>query len=101
HGIDVILGGGKARYDQTLDGSTQTVTEYAQANKGYRFAATASDLAAVNDLRKPVLGLFTAGNMSLEWNGPTAQTQQPDGGYGAPVTCQTDQRPANEPSLTD
>jgi alkaline phosphatase len=101
HGVDVILGGGKARYDQTLDDLTQTVTKYAQANKGYRFAANASDLAAVNDLRKPVLGLFTAGNMSLEWNGPAAQTQQPDGGYGAPVSCQTDQRPADEPSLTD
>jgi alkaline phosphatase len=101
HRVDVILGGGKARYDQALDGSTQTVTQYAQAQKGYRFAGTAADLAAVNDLHKPVLGLFTAGNMSLEWNGPDAQTQQPDGGYGAPVTCQTDRRPANEPSLTD
>jgi alkaline phosphatase len=101
HRIDVILGGGKGRYDQTLDGSTQTVTQYAQAQKGYRFVGTAADLGAVNDLKKPVLGLFNASNMSLEWNGPTAALQQPDGGYGPPVTCQTDQRPANEPSLTD
>jgi alkaline phosphatase len=101
HRVDVILGGGKGRFDQALDGSTQTVTQYAQADKGYRFAANASELAAVNDLHKPVLGLFTAGNMSLEWTGPDAQTQQADGGYGDPVTCQTDQRPPNEPSLTD
>jgi alkaline phosphatase len=99
--IDVILGGGKARYDQTLDGSTQTVTQYAQAQKGYRFVGNAADLAAVNDLKKPVLGLFNASNMSLEWNGPTAALQQADGGYGPPVTCQTDQRPATEPALVD
>jgi alkaline phosphatase len=101
HRIDVILGGGKARYDQTLDGSTQTVTQYAQAQKGYRFVGNAADLAAVNDLKKPVLGLFNASNMSLEWNGPTAALQQADGGYGPPVTCQTDQRPATEPALVD
>jgi alkaline phosphatase len=101
HGVDVILGGGKARYDQTLDGSTQTVTQYAQAQKGYRFVGNASELGAVGDLSKPVLELFNASNMSLEWNGPVAQTQQADGGYGAPVTCQVDQRPANEPSLAD
>lgn len=35
HEVDVILGGGKGRFDQTLDGSTQTVTQYAQAEKGY------------------------------------------------------------------
>jgi alkaline phosphatase len=101
HGIDVILGGGKARYDQALDGSAQTVTQYAQAQKGYRFVANASELSAVKDLKQPVLGLFTGGNMSLEWNGPVAKTQAPDGGYGAPVTCETDKRPAGEPSLVD
>jgi alkaline phosphatase len=101
HKIDVILGGGKARYDQTRDGSTQSVTQYAQAQKGYRFVANASELGGVTDLGKPVLALFNASNMSLEWNGPVAQTQQPDGGYGAPVTCETDKRPATEPSLAD
>jgi alkaline phosphatase len=101
HGIDVILGGGKARYDQALDGSTQTVTQYAQAQKGYRVVGNASELAAVKDPKQPVLGLFTGGNMSLEWNGPVAKTQAADGGYGAPVTCETDKRPATEPSLVD
>jgi alkaline phosphatase len=101
HRIDVILGGGKARYDQALDGSSTTVTQYAQAQKGYRFVGTAADLAAVNNLEKPVLGLFAPGNMSLEWNGPDAQIQQADGGYGAPVTCETGKRPATEPALAD
>jgi len=31
---------------------------------------------------QPVLGLINASNMSLEWNGPTAQLQQADGGDG-------------------
>jgi alkaline phosphatase len=101
HKVDVILGGGKARYDQALDGSTQTVTQYAQAQKGYRCVGNASELAAVKDLKQPVLGLFTGGNMSLEWNGPVAKTQAVDGGYGAPVTCEADKRPATEPSLVD
>jgi alkaline phosphatase len=55
----------------------------------------------VGGLDKQVLGLFNASNMSLEWNGPTAQLQQADGTYGPAVTCRTDQRPANEPSLAD
>ena len=101
HRTDVILGGGKARYDQALDGSATTVTQYAQAQKGYRFVGNAADLASVNDLKKPVLGLFAAGNMSLEWNGPDAQIQQADGGYGAPVTCAQNKRPATEPALAD
>ena len=101
HQVDVILGGGKARFDQTLDDSTQTVTDYAQAEQGYRLVTDAAGLAGVNGLDKPVLGLFNASNMSLEWNGPTAQLQQADGTYGPAVTCQTDRRPANEPSLAD
>jgi alkaline phosphatase len=101
HRVDVILGGGRARFDQALDGSTTTVTQYAQGQKGYRLVGNAADLAAVNDVTKPVLGLFTAGNMSLEWNGPDAQVQQADGGYGAPVTCEQNKRPATEPALAD
>jgi alkaline phosphatase len=102
HQVDVILGGGKARFDQPLeDGGTETVADYAQSDKGYKLVTDANGLAGVNDIRKPVLGLFNKSNMSLEWNGPDAQTQQADGTYGAPVTCARDQRPANEPSLSD
>jgi alkaline phosphatase len=101
HGIDVILGGGKARYDQALDGSTQTVTQYAQAQKGYHLAGNASELAAVKDLRQPVLGLFTAGNMSLEWNGPVAKTQAAMVGTGPPSPARpTSARPPSRASST-
>jgi alkaline phosphatase/streptomycin-6-phosphatase len=102
HQVDVILGGGKARFDQPLeDGGTETVADYAESDKGYKLVTDANGLAGVNDIRKPVLGLFNKSNMSLEWNGPDAQTRQADDTYGAPVTCARDQRPANEPSLSD
>ena len=98
----MILGGGKQRFDQALDGSSQTVTDYAQSHKGYRLVTNAAGLQAISSLRGgPVLGLFTSGNMSLEWNGPTAALQQTDGTHGAPVSCQQDVRPANEPSVAD
>jgi alkaline phosphatase len=101
HGVDVILGGGKQRFDQALDGSSQTVTDYAQAQKGYRLVTSADELGDVVELNTPILGLFNKGNMSLEYNGPTAKLQDATtGGYGDPVTCQTAQRPANEPSLS-
>jgi len=51
HGVDVILGGGKARFDQTLDDGSGTVTDYAQAQKGYRLVTDAAGLAGVPDLR--------------------------------------------------
>ena len=44
-----------------------------------------------------MLGLFSTGNMSLEWSGPAAST----GKGNAPVACTENQRPANEPSLAD
>ncbi len=75
HGVDVILGGGKARFDQTLDDGSGTVKQYAQDEKGYTLVTDAAGLAAAGRGDKPVLGLFNAGNMSLEWNGPTASSR--------------------------
>jgi alkaline phosphatase len=102
HGVDVILGGGRGRYEQTLDGSTKTVLDGAQEVLDYQYVSDAGGLAGVSSIkRKPLLGLFTTGNMSLEWNGPTAATQLPDGTYGPAVTCETGKRPVAEPSLAD
>ena len=44
-----------------------------------------------------MLGLFTAGNMSLEWSGPAATLGQGN----APVACTEGIRPADQPSLAD
>jgi alkaline phosphatase/streptomycin-6-phosphatase len=102
HGVDVILGGGKARFDQTLDDGSGTVAQYAQDAKGYTLVTDAAGLAAAGRGDKPVLGLFNNSNMSLEWNGPTAKLQDPaTGDYGPAVRCTENQRPANEPSLAD
>src|SRR6185436_6353395 len=63
--------------------------------KGYQYVTDAAGLNAVTDRGRPVLGLFTAGNMSLEWTGPAASL----GKGNTPVACTEGARPANEPSL--
>ena len=57
---------------------------------------TAAQLAGLRSSDLPVLGLFTPGTMTTEWAGPTATT-----GSGVPAhTCNANNRPANEPSLS-
>jgi alkaline phosphatase len=94
HRVDVVLGGGRNRFLQAQDDG-RTVLDYAQQAKGYRYVSDAAGMAAAGS-DKPLLGLFTGGNMTTEWNGPVA-TQ----GDGTPAQrCKTDNRPANEPSLS-
>lgn len=98
HGIDVILGGGKRRYDQVITGgsdSGKTVIQSAE-RQGYTFVGDAAGLSTVQPGQK-VLGLFNSGNMSLEWTGEPAL---PEPGSGS-QRCQENQRPANEPSLAE
>ncbi|HEX7292413.1 MAG TPA: alkaline phosphatase [Conexibacter sp.] len=97
HKVDVVLGGGRGRFEQRVAGGPfdgRTVVEQAQS-LGYRYVTDAAGLAAVRSAGRPLLGLFTSGNMSLEWRGPAASL----GKGNAPVACTEDQRPANEPSL--
>jgi alkaline phosphatase len=96
HKVDVLLGGGRARFEQAITGGPdtgKTVVQSAQA-KGYQYVTDATGLNTVSG-NKPVLGLFTPGNMSLEWSGPAASL----GKGNTPVACTESQRPANEPSL--
>jgi alkaline phosphatase len=96
HRVDVLLGGGRARFEQTIESGPyagQNVIASAQA-QGYRYVSDADGLSAVGS-GKPVLGLFNSGNMSLEWTGPAATL----GKGNAPEPCKPGQRPANEPSL--
>lgn len=98
HNVDVILGGGKQRFDQVIDGGQfagKTVIESAQA-QGYQVVTDANGLQAAQAGTK-LLGLFNAGNMSLEWTGEPAV---PYPGTG-PQRCKENQRPANEPSLAE
>src|SRR6185369_10422644 len=73
HKIDVLLGGGRARFEQAIGSGPytgKTVVAQAQA-LGYRYVTDADGLSTVGS-GKPVLGLFNPGNMSLEWSGPAA-----------------------------
>jgi alkaline phosphatase len=98
HRMDVFLGGGRNRFTQTIPGGEpdagQTLVQVAQA-RGDQYVTDATGLAAVTDKSKPVLGLFTGGNMTTEWTGPAAAT----GAGSAATACTETNRPAAEPSL--
>lgn len=71
-GVDVLLGGGADRYDQTIQGGEfagSTVTEWAQA-RGYTVVRDAGELDGVDTT--PVLGLFAPGHLPTERTGPRA-----------------------------
>ena len=96
HKVDVLLGGGRSRFEQAIDGGPdagENVIQSAQG-KGYQYVSDAAGLGSVK-AGKPVLGLFSSGNMSLEWSGPAASL----GKGNAPAPCNENQRPVNEPSL--
>ena len=97
HLLDVNLGGGRARWEQTLDDGSGTVLDYARS-KGFRYVDNSEALAAITSLgRGPVLGLFTSGNMTTEF-APLIAAPTPGAG-GPDYRCQEGNRPANEPSL--
>lgn len=96
HRVDVVLGGGRARFTQPITAGPdagKTVIQSAQ-RQGYQYVTDADGLATVQQGKK-VLGLFNNGNMTTEWTGPAASL----GKGNAPVACTETNRPANEPSL--
>ncbi len=98
HGVDVLLGGGRGRFEQTVTGGRDaggTVVDSAR-RQGYQYVTDAAGLRTA-DRRRPVLGLFTGGTMSLEWSGPSAAL----GKGNTPAPCTEGARPANEPSLAE
>ncbi|GHE39860.1 alkaline phosphatase [Streptomyces cellulosae] len=99
HKVDVLLGGGKQRFDQTVtDGKYKGVTVTQQAQKlGYQVVTDSSGLKSVK-ANKPVLGLFATGNVPVEWTGKAAAAGGTD-----PQRCVTSNanRPATTPSLAD
>ena len=100
HGVDVLMGGGKQRFDQSVTGGPftgKTVTQQAEA-LGYRVATDRAGLEAAVPGTK-FLGLFAASNMDLEWTGPVAAPYPgPD-----PTTCTKSNpaRPATQPHLSE
>jgi alkaline phosphatase len=97
HKVDVVLGGGRARFQQTIAGGTDNgkTVEQSAARQGYTEVNDAAGLDGLRRSNRPVLGLFAPVNMTTEWNGPQATR-----GDGTPAQrCATTNRPANEPSL--
>jgi alkaline phosphatase/streptomycin-6-phosphatase len=96
HRVDVLLGGGANRFAQAMDGG-HTVREFAE-RMGYRVVSSATELDSVTSVAKqPVLGLFAAGNMSVEWTGTEAAPYPSN--LSAPQTCTENRRPPGEPSV--
>ena len=82
HNVDILLGGGEQRFDQTIDAGTysnQTVIDSAKS-QGYSVITTASELADLQSLENnatnstKVLGLFSPGNMNMSWTGEAASS---------------------------
>ena len=71
-GADVVLGGGRGRFEQTVTGGEfagKTVVDQARA-AGYEYVTDAAGLDAVPaTVTGKVLGLFNKGNMTTEWAG--------------------------------
>ncbi|GAA2541794.1 alkaline phosphatase [Winogradskya consettensis] len=95
---DVLLGGGKQYFDQTVKAGKYkglTVAQQAQVN-GFQIVTDAAGLAAAKP-NQPILGAFAKNNMDLEWTGPT-----PTRTGTAPSTCATNAaRTATQPHLVD
>ncbi len=100
HNVDVLLGGGKARFDQIVTGGRyagKSVTTQAVA-RGYSVVTDKTGLKAAQPGRK-LLGLFTAGNMDLEWTGPLAAPYP--GPAATSCTRSNPDRPGTEPHLSE
>lgn len=86
---DVTLGGGAKTFSETATAGEwkgKTLREQAQA-RGYQLVGDASSLAAITEANqdKPLLGLFSEGNMPVRWEGPKASLH---GNLDKPaVTC--------------
>ena len=96
HHVDVLLGGGYARFDQPTDAG-RLVLQSAIA-QGYRIVTSSAGLG-YTERGQRVLGLFAAGNMSLEWSGVEALPYPSN--VKSPQVCQRDKRPGTEPSLAE
>ncbi len=99
HHVDVLLGGGRNRFTQTITGGPdtgKTVVDSAQ-RQGYQYVTDAAGLAAASrSSASRCSACSPAVNMTTEWNGPIATL-----GDGTPAQkCVTTNRPANEPSLS-
>lgn len=99
---DVVLGGGAKTFAETAKAGKwqgKTLREQALAS-GYQIVENADELSRVRsaDQRKPLLGLFSPGNMPVRWMGPKPTYR---GNLTmTPTSCQTNpERTSDIPTL--
>ncbi|KJV48301.1 alkaline phosphatase [Pantoea sp. BL1] len=99
---DVTLGGGAKSFTESAKAGEyqgKTLREQAQA-LGFQLVDNLDGMNAIQqaDQSKPVLGLFSDGNMPVRWQGPKASYH---GNIDKPVvTCEVNKdRPASTPTL--
>ncbi|MCT4710339.1 alkaline phosphatase [Enterobacteriaceae bacterium H11S18] len=99
---DVTLGGGATTFAETAkagEWNGKTLREQAQS-RGYQWVDDASGLAAIREAnqQKPLIGMFSPGNMPVRWEGAKASYH---GNIDKPaVTCTPNpQRDASVPTL--
>ncbi|MXP58763.1 alkaline phosphatase [Pantoea sp. Taur] len=99
---DVTLGGGAKSFSESAKAGEyqgKTLREQAQA-LGFQLVDNLDGMNAIKqaDQTKPVLGLFSDGNMPVRWQGPKASYH---GNIDKPaVTCEVNKdRPASTPTL--
>jgi alkaline phosphatase/streptomycin-6-phosphatase len=95
HRVDVLLGGGRSRFEQRTAAGRSVLDQAAAA--GYRVIGNATELERTAREEK-VLGLFAPGNMSLEWSGLEAVPYPSN--INSPQRCQVGRRTPDEPSLS-
>ena len=96
-GVDVLLGGGRSRYEQVIrEGryAGHTVLQSA-VSEGYRVVGDRTELASARSGEK-LLGLFAPGHLGTEFRGRAAS--RPASG---PQRCQEGKRPSAQPSLAE
>jgi alkaline phosphatase len=99
---DLVMGGGAKSFEQVAKAgqwSGRTLLDQAK-ERGFAIAADLDEMNALTqaDQNKPVLGLFSRGNMPVRWAGPKASLH---GNIDKePVTCQPNaERTATIPTL--
>lgn len=96
HGVDVLLGGARSSFEQTIDGGPDegsTVVESAE-RQGYNVVYDADAMEAAQPGTK-LLGLFAEENMDLLYSGKPAEANHDF----KPQTCKEDQLPPEQPDL--
>jgi len=95
HNVDVLMGGGAARFDQQPMDDGRLPVQDALA-RGYRVIGSDAGFSLATSGQK-LLGLFAAGSMVVEWSGQEALPYPSN--VTRPQRCREDNRPLGQPTL--